>query len=154
MNKDKWIRRDFCANHQNTVSQMQPIHFLHYPTKCPCSEQFHTIWGTCCCFIVSLHTSKKKKFWQNVDFFINSNSGMSFRAPEKCQYSQEVLTRWKCCPGMVALEIHAVASFFVISGDAGSYYVVRGSFFLLKAAWSFWALLDVHPSTQDNITCN
>lgn len=37
--------------------------------------------------------------------------------------SHEVLTRLKCCPRKIALDTHAVALFFVISGDAGSYYV-------------------------------
>lgn len=44
--------------------------------------------------------------------------------------SHEVLTRLKCCPCIVALETHAFASFFVISGDADSCYVGRGTFLL------------------------
>lgn len=51
--------------------------------------------------------------------------------------SHEVLTRLKCCPCIVALETHAVASFFVISEDADSYYVGRGTFLLIEGCMVF-----------------
>lgn len=59
--------------------------------------------------------------------------------------SHEMFRRLKCCPGIVAMETHAVVPFFVISGEAGSYYVGRGSFLLVEGCMVFLTNLGCPP---------
>lgn len=150
MNKDKLMRKDFCATHQNTVSQMQAIHFLQNPTKCPCSEQFHTIWGTCCCFFVLLHNRKKNCDKELISLLTHILGWVSQHQKNGSSLSWsvnkvEVLSMHSCSRNSCFCFIlcHFRGCWFLLCGERD-----------FSAAWSFWTILDVRPSVQHNVTCS